>query len=256
MWNWVEKVNELQKSSTPFLIATIIKSTGSTPRDIGTKMIVLEDESFFGTIGGGKIEQLVLEDAKNIFSSKDESKVIEYPLTKIEGHLCGGHVSVFFELSGKAPQIYLFGAGHVGQAFCQTMKDTPFQVHLIDDREEWVFSKELPGSTIKHHTKFEDFIETAPFSDKDTYIIIMTPSHKYDREILELVIKKPSKFLGMIGSKRKWAEVQKAMLGEGFSQSELDRVVCPVGIIKAGKTPKEISICIATQIIQKQYESN
>lgn len=249
MWDWIEKAAELQAGGTPFVLATIVRVAGSTPRESGAKMIVLPDGSSFGTVGGGRLEQLALNDARACMAA-GEARLVRYPLVELEGHLCGGHAEVFFDVIGDRPDLYLFGAGHVGQALSVTMAGTPFHIHLIDDREEWVLSDKVPKQVIRHRCPWRDFVKRARWDREKTFVAIMTPSHRYDTAILKAVIKRPCRYLGMIGSRRKWAQVQTSLRKAGIPKKAVSRVACPIGLPIGGKTPKEIAVSVAAQLIQ------
>jgi xanthine dehydrogenase accessory factor len=250
MWNWIKKANELSEKGEIFLIATVISNSGSTPRGAGTKILICKDGSFYGTIGGGAIENGVLKDAPSFFKT-EKSKTITYKLTPKEDQLCGGEMEVFFEIIGASPSLYIFGAGHVGQALCNVMANTPFKVHLVDERSDWIFSKNLPEEIIKHAEKWNTFIKKSNWSKEKTYVAIMTPGHALDQEILEEVLKHDFKYLGLMGSKNKWGEIKENILKKGLTESDILKVNCPIGLNIGGKSPKEIAISIASEIIKK-----
>jgi len=249
MWDWIEKANELKKKNLSFVVATVVKNAGSTPATVGAKMIVLPGGTFHGTTGGGQLEHFVLKDAVSLFE-KNRPFLKEYRLDASKDQLCGGAVEVYFELSGDNPDLYIFGAGHVGQALCKTMSEAPFKIHLIDEREEWVFSKNLQEGIIRHKTGFDTFIRNANFDYKKTFIAIMTPEHAKDQSVLECVLKKPFKYLGLLGSEKKWEELKNNLEKKGFSDKDFSKVDCPIGLPIGGKTPPEISISIASKIIK------
>lgn len=129
MWNWVDKLVELKNQ--PLALATIAHVKGSAPRNEGAKVIVLSDGTFFGTIGGGNLEKQVLEDAQR-YLKEDRTQSIHYTLCESTGQCCGGVVDVLIEVLNMNPKVYIFGAGHVGQALCRTLVGTIFAVHAID----------------------------------------------------------------------------------------------------------------------------
>ena len=252
MWDWISKLTELKDQGLSFVIATIVNFKGSTPRESGTKMIIMPDKRIFGTIGGGQLEKRVIDDAVSCFENR-KSRLIHYPLTIENDQLCGGEVDVYFEVERIGPHLYLFGAGHVGQALCQALDGTPFTVHLVDDREEWVFSESLPKRVIPKHMKWNEFINNAKWDPDKTYIAIMTPGHHLDQDVLQNTIGKPHKYLGLMGSPQKWKEIQSNLVNEGISKTELEKVKCPIGLPIGGKSPKEIAVSIASELIKTHY---
>ncbi|HBL15425.1 MAG: xanthine dehydrogenase accessory protein XdhC [Elusimicrobia bacterium GWA2_69_24] len=254
MWDWVEKAAELRGQGLPFVVATVVRVAGSTPREAGAKMLVLADGTFFGTVGGGGSELKALADAKACLAA-GASKLVTYPLTPEADQLCGGEVEMFLELVNDRPEVYVFGAGHVGQAMAQTLADAPFAVHLVDERGEWVQSDRIPAGTRRHQTGWADFVAAARWSAEKTFVVIMTPSHRFDRQILTAVIRKPCRYLGMIGSGTKWQAMRGEMGKEGFTDAELDRVTCPIGLPIGGKSPREIAISVSAQLIAAFHDA-
>jgi xanthine dehydrogenase accessory factor len=246
MWDWIGKLEELRRSGQLAVLVTVTKSTGSTPRKHGAKMIVLPDGTFFGTVGGGVPEYYALEDARNCFENM-QCSTSRIPLQQRgEFPACGGTMELYMELINDNPFLYLFGAGHIGQALCQVLEGTPFRIHLIDERDEWINSAAIPSGVIRHQCRWSDFIEKANWCDKRSFVTILTFSGTVDQQVLEEVLPHPARFVGMIGSKGKWAGVQANLAEKGL---DLSRVRCPVGHDNGGKSPREIAISIASQLL-------
>lgn len=252
MWDWIHKLVELKQSGTRCVMATVTKVIGSAPREMGAKMIVLEDGEFWGTIGGGKLESLVLEDAKRKFED-NVSQTKTYPLCIRAGQCCGGSVEVFLEVIGNGPHLYLFGAGHVGQAVCKTLVGTPFTVHVIDEREEWIDASELPASTIRHQQTWQDFVAKAEWDSEKTYVAVMTYLHDMDLAIISDVIKRNAKYVGLIGSKTKWDRFRLRLKNMEASTDLVEKVRCPIGLPTGGKAPQEVAISIAAELLKIHY---
>ncbi len=254
MWNWIRKLDELQRAEEPLVLVTVTKSRGSSPRDAGAKVIVLSDGTFFGTVGGGRLENLVLSEARKCLAD-GRSRCVEYNLERDAGMPCGGSVEVFMEVLNTKPKVYVFGGGHVGQAVCRTLAGTPFGVHVIDEREEWVRAERFPEDTVRHHTRPGDFIEEVEWSASATYVVILTHDSQLDQNILSWVIAHPARYIGMIGSKTKWQQTQKTLVAGGARPDDLARVRCPMGIDGIrGKSPQEIAISVAAELLRIFYE--
>jgi xanthine dehydrogenase accessory factor len=209
-------------------------------------MIVLPDGTFFGTVGGGVPEYYALEDARKCFEDM-QCSTSSIPLQQRgEFPACGGTMELYMELINNNPVLYLFGAGHIGQSLCQVLEGTPFRIHLIDERDEWVNSANIPSGVIRHQCRWSEFIETANWCDKRTFVTILTFNGTVDQQVLEEVLPHPARFIGMIGSKGKWAGVQANLAGKGL---DLSRVRCPVGHDNGGKSPREIAVSIASQLL-------
>lgn len=250
MWDWIGKLDELRRQNQLALLVTVTKSSGSTPRKSGAKMIVLPDGTFFGTIGGGAPEHQALEDARICFEQM-RGATFNIPLKQRgEFPACGGTMELYMELVNNGPCLYLFGAGHIGQALCRVLDGTPFRIHLVDERDEWINSAALPVGMIRHHSRWSDFIRQADWCDKRTFVVIVTYSGTVDQQVLEEVLPHPSRYVGMIGSKGKWAGVRKNLEEKGV---ELSGVRCPIGHNNGGDSPQEIAISIASQLLATYY---
>lgn len=252
MWNWISKLEELRTKGEPVVAVTVTQCTGSTPREPGAKMLVLANGEFFGTIGGGHLEELALADAKKCLE-EGVSQSIRYPLGAKTGQCCGGAVELFFESINTGPRLYLFGAGHVGQAVCKTLAGTPFAVHVIDEREEWINSRELPAGVIRHNCEWDDFVKDAQWSADNTYVAVMTHRHDTDQDIVEALVDRPTKYLGLIGSNSKWERFKQRLTARGMSVERLERVRCPLGLDIGGKAPQEVAISLAAQLLKVYY---
>lgn len=254
-WNWISKLEELRKAGRPFVSVTVIQCTGSTPREVGAKMLVLADGTFFGTIGGGHLEQLAIEDARKGIV-EGASKNIRYPLGAKTGQCCGGIVELLFEVLGTGPRLYLFGAGHVGQAVCKTLSGTPFSVHLIDERKEWIDSPGVAPDAIRHLSEWEDFVEQAEWDSERTYVAIMTFRHDTDERILEDLLRKKRKtrYLGLIGSRSKWERFRQRLIARDITEDALSTVHCPLGLPVGGKAPQEVAISLAAELLKTYYD--
>lgn len=253
MWNWISKLEELRAKGLPAALVTVTQVAGSTPRETGAKLIALPNGDFYGTIGGGHLEELALQDARKCIDA-GKAQVIKYPLGAKTGQCCGGTVELLFEPICSGPRLYLFGAGHVGQAVCRTLEGTPFQVHVIDERPEWI--RELPASAIRHEGEWDDFAPGAIW-DARTYVAVMTHRHDLDQEIIEFVARMPARYLGLIGSDSKWERFKQRMTQKGFSESELSRVKCPIGIdLGGGKSPQEVAVSLAAELLKIHYGEN
>ena len=252
-WDWVGRVAHLRERGEPFVLATVVNTEGSTPREAGARMLIVAGE-IEGTIGGGQLENLVKLEAEKALVS-GEAKLVRYPLGASAGQCCGGVVYVFLEPFGDGPTLYLFGAGHVGIAVTRVLEGTPFRVSLIDDRESWVHSPLVPSSVQRFHEEWDDFVRKATWDANRTYVAIMTYRHDVDQEIVEAVIQRPARFIGLIGSDTKWEKFQRRLLEKGSTAEQLKRVHCPIGLPIGGKAPQQVAISVAAQLLQTYNQS-
>lgn len=248
MESWLQKASEWERAGEPFVIATVTDAKGSSPRDAGAKMLIALEKTF-GTIGGGKLEQAVIEDARA--SLRDAlARTVPYPLCFRSGQCCGGAVDVFFEVVGVGPRLYLFGAGHVGQAVSHVLAKTPFQVHVADSRPEWLDHPDLSPLAIRHGEPWQSFCNAAYWSKEKTFVAIMTHDHALDEDLVFDLVKRPMRYLGLIGSQTKWQRMRRRLKERGLSDADLERVECPLGLPIGGKMPQEVAISLAARLLE------
>ncbi|OFZ21496.1 MAG: xanthine dehydrogenase accessory protein XdhC [Bdellovibrionales bacterium GWB1_55_8] len=248
MWNWITRIHDLTRKGDSFVIVTVTRCNGSTPRETGAKMLVLSNERIIGTIGGGQLEQQATRDALECLRL-GTTKTITYPLYASVGQCCGGVVELLMETVNRNPVLYLFGAGHVGQALCRSLHGTSFEVHVIDERQEWIESDALPADVVRHSGPWQSVLNEITWDEERAYVAIMTHDHGLDLQVLQAVIAKPSRYLGMIGSQSKWKSFQNQLQTAGITENQLARVRCPIGIEIGGKSPQEVAISIAAELI-------
>lgn len=245
--NFSDHLYHLSKSNNKFAVCTVVETSGSTPAKTNAKMIVLENGSIWGTIGGGKLEKKTITDALKCIN-KNKSQLFKHDLLHQHSMCCGGSVTIFIESYMPANKLYIFGAGHTGAALAELAVKTNFNVFIIDDRKEYLDEITTEG-VYKMNLHHHEALNALTF-DEYTYIAILTYDHSYDREILAACISKKYNYLGMIGSRRK-TELTKKMLTENNAviSEKIDRVDMPMGININAVTPSEIAISIMAQMI-------
>jgi xanthine dehydrogenase accessory factor len=241
------KIEEVRSSNEPAALCIVTDTSGSTPRKQGSKMIVFADGSVFGTIGGGSIEHDVVQRAvKLIASGKPENCI--FNLGQDLGMHCGGTMEVFIEPICRVQKLFIFGAGHIGKALAGFAKELDFAVTVIDPREN-IFKEQEFASCTCINTDYFRSIEEVTF-DSNSYLVIVTPKHVYDEDILAKVALKPHAYIGMIGSKRKVTLLKNRFLEEKLlTVEELAQIDMPIGIEMLAETPQEIAISILAKLI-------
>lgn len=245
--NLFKEIETIRIGAKKAVLCIIVQTKGSTPRKVGAKMIVKEDGSILGTIGGGNLEKKVIENALQQIE-ENESKLFKHDLLHQHNMCCGGSVEIYIEPIQKMNKLYIFGAGHTGNALAKMANQMDFDIYVIDDRTAYINDINIEGVN-KMNLEYKKVLPSLPF-DKNTYIVIMTYEHAYDRDILAYCIKQPSAYLGMIGSQRK-VELTKKIFEEGklATKEELDNVDMPMGISINAEGPEEIAISILAKLI-------
>lgn len=233
------------------VLATVISSHGSAPRRAGAKMLIKEDGTFIGTIGGGGVEHQIREKVTEVMNS-GEPQVVHFDLSgRGEGAamICGGQMDVFLEPILPLETLYLFGAGHISQSTAAMGKMLGFRVVVIDPRPEYSNSNLFPDAESLIVEEYDNAFPQLNV-DKDSYIVIYTTGHVFDEQCLHFAVGTEAKYIGMIGSKKKVMEVKERLVQKGVSQRQLDRVNAPIGLEIGAETPQEIAISILAEIIK------
>jgi xanthine dehydrogenase accessory factor len=248
---WLDELGRLRSAKRPCTVVTVTGTQGSTPRDAGARMIVDTDGVSWGTIGGGRLEQLAVEKAQEMLNAAQPAATSErFPLGAKAGQCCGGEVTLFFEsFLWLRKQVVVFGAGHVGQALGGLAPWLGADMLLIDSRTKEELIPRLPADA-PFETRFVD----APEGElrglrPGSPILIMTHSHALDLEILAEALRTgPHTYLGLIGSERKWARFQKQLARMGFDAAQIDSVRCPIGAGATSKEPNQIALSVAAEL--------
>ena len=312
------------------VLATIIASSGSTPRGAGSRMLILSDGSIRGSIGGGAVEYRAARMAVELLGKK-ESRFESYRLAPGDvanvGMICGGDVRVYFQyfdpadreartaladalslldasgpswlvtamdgsgwrmgtcdrsrglrgpeipmerleplLGGRgmlaedetalfaeplvqAGTVYLFGGGHVAQALAHILAITDFRVSVYDQRKQLVSREFFPEAAARLCGPFPEALERIGTITGDDYIVIMTPGHQGDYEVLSQMLRTPAKYIGCICSRKKIAVTRERLLADGFTEADIGRVHAPIGLPIGGETPAEVAVSVAAQLI-------
>jgi xanthine dehydrogenase accessory factor len=246
--NFYKEIETIQAGNKQAVLCIIIQTKGSTPRKTGAKMIVQEDGSIIGTIGGGNLEQKAIQQAL-IQLKKGEADTYKYNLVKDLEMCCGGMVAIYYEPIKKMQKLYIFGAGHTGEALAKMATLVDFDITLFDDRKDYLDKIDIPN-VHTHHIHFDKDLKKIK-SDASTYVVIMTYSHDVDRQILSRFADKALAYLGMIGSQRKISVARKYLKGEQTATyAQIEAIDMPIGMDINAITPEEIAVSVLAKLIQ------
>lgn len=251
MNNWIEQLQEFKIKKTPVALVTITKVLGSAPCKVASKMIVTYQKKIYGTIGGGKLEFQIIEEAIKAIN-ENKIKEFSYTLGPEFEQCCGGKVELIIEPMNQSPELYLFGAGHIGVALCEVLKDTPFNITLLDTRKNWATTIEIDKTVTYCDADFDHYKQTINWGD-NCYVVIMTHDHKLDFEITALALHSKTKYIGLIGSKTKKNKFNNLLINELGFEAGIKTVHCPVGLDLGGTNPKEIAISVASELLKVYY---
>jgi len=248
--NIMKDLQEALGSGQTFVMCTVIEVMGSSPGQPGQKMFVYNDGSTTGTVGGGVNEERVRKEAMPLFF-EGKTKLISFTMNKdasSDEPICGGTMKVFLEAVQDQPRMVIFGGGHIGLALTKLAKTAGFRITLVDERPEYTEACRVPEAETLLCCSYEDSVAKVAV-DAATFVVIVTPGHAKDREVLERVIKTPALYVGMIGSARKVEELKKRLIAEGADAQKLQDLFSPIGLNLGGESPEEIAVAILAQII-------
>ena len=251
-----EEIVKMRSEGRRGALATIVHTNGSIPSFESSRMLVREDGSIAGTIGGGCVEAEVWAAAKDVMNAETPRKMtfnLNNEAAYDSGLICGGTLEVFVEPILPQPRLFIFGAGHVSTAVAKVAALAGFWIGVADDRESFANAERFPMAG-EIYTSFEDaFAKIRP--NASTYLVIVTRGHKDDMRVLEWAVQTPARYVGMIGSKRKVIAVYKALEKTGIPAEKFDRVYAPVGLDIGALTPEEIAVSITAELIAVRRKS-
>jgi xanthine dehydrogenase accessory factor len=248
-------------SRRKFAIATIIRDSGSVPRRSGARMLIFEDGTTQGTIGGGAFELNVIREALAALAT-GQCATREYSFNPVGtspdaiGAVCGGRVEVFLEAVMPTDRLLIVGGGHCGRALAQAASLLGFAIVVADDRAEFARREDFsfPGVEQIVHIAYD--FHDLPEPDAQTYVVLVTRGFETDQAALRQVVNSSAAYIGMIGSQKKRHQVFANLREQGVSANALARVHVPVGLDIGAQTPAEIAVSILAQIIQIRARRN
>lgn len=245
-----EEVVRMRRAGQRGALATIVYTNGSIPGYESSRMLVREDGSIEGTVGGGCVEAEVLAAANEVMSQETPRKMVfnlNNDSSRDNQSICGGALEVFLEPILPQPVVYLFGGGHVSIAVAKAASAAGFGVAVVDDREAFANAERFPmaqGIFISYEEAFEKIQPNAA-----SYLVIVTRGHKDDKRVLAWAVRTGARYVGMIGSARKVLSVYKALEEDGYRPEEFERVYAPIGLEIGALSPEEIAISIVAELI-------
>src|SRR5690242_1864517 len=246
-----EEIVKLRQQGRRGAVATIVNVNGSVPSFKTAKMLVRDDGSIVGTIGGGCVEGEVWQAAREAMES-EKSRTLSFNLNQDPkydtGLVCGGSLEIFIEPILPPALLYIFGAGHVALNLYRIARGAGFDVTVVDDREAYANRERFPDARDVIAEDFERIIaRLAP--NESSYLVIVTRGHRDDMRILRWAVQTRARYIGMIGSKRKTITIFRELTKEGIAENLFDRVHAPVGLDIGAITPEEIAVAITAELI-------
>ncbi len=254
MDNVLGRASELQRAGTPCAMCTVIRVSGSVPRHVGARLLAdAAGVLIAGTIGGGAMEARVLASARDAIQT-NEARIERYELAdpkQGDPGVCGGTVEIFIEPLSTAPHVLVIGAGHVGRALTHLASWSGFAVTVADDRPELATAENCPGAARYIAGDVLAGLDARALT-ANTYVALVTRGYAVDVALMPVLLNSPVRYIGVMGSKRRWLTAAQALRELGVTETDLARVHAPIGLELQAETPEEIAISILAEIIAIQ----
>jgi xanthine dehydrogenase accessory factor len=246
-----DELVRLRRLGQKSAIATIVQVRGSIPSFESAKLLVREDGSMIGTIGGGCVEAEVWNAAREVMET-EKPRHMSFNLGQDaaydNGLICGGQLDVFVEPVIPSPRAFIFGAGHISKSLSKIATLSGFTANIIDNRETFANRERFPEADEIFAEEYEEVFPKLPITE-NSYIIIVTRGHRDDMRVLRWAVTTPARYIAMIGSKRKVINVVKELEKEGISREAMDRIFAPMGFEIGAISPEEIAVSVAAEMI-------
>jgi xanthine dehydrogenase accessory factor len=246
-----DEIVRLRKLGQKCAIATIVQVNGSIPSFESAKILVREDGSFLGTVGGGCVEAEVWNAAREVIET-EKPRHLSFSLGQDaaydEGLICGGQLNIFVEPVIPQPRAFIFGGGHVSKGISRIATLAGFSTSIIDNREAFANAERFPEAEATYAEEYEDAFPKLPVNST-SYIIIVTRGHRDDMRVLRWAVNTPAKYIAMIGSKRKTISVVHELEKEGLPREAFEKVFAPMGLEIGAELPEEIAISVVAEMI-------
>ncbi len=246
-----EELVHLRRSGQKAALATIVEVEGSIPSFRSAKLLVREDGSMVGTIGGGCTEAEVWNAAREVIET-EKPRMLSFNLSQDaaydSGLICGGQLDVYVEPVMPIPSAYIFGAGHISKSLSKVATLAGFRTIIVDNRDTYANRERFPEAAEVHAGEYEEVFSKLAINES-SYLIIVTRGHADDMRVLRWAISTPARYVGMIGSKRKLVEVAKQLQKEGIAIKKLQGVHSPMGLDIGAVTPEEIAVAVVAELV-------
>jgi xanthine dehydrogenase accessory factor len=241
---------DLLQSRRRGALATVVRVSGSTPQGVGARLLLREDGTSLGTVGGGAIEHVVMEALRRALE-RGEAELLTRDLAHDLGMCCGGRMEIFVEPLVPAPRLWLLGAGHVSRPTAVLARSVGFEVAVVDERDELNTEERFPDCELVLDDP-SDVLKRTPLS-QDDWVLIVTHDHQLDERALEWAAGTRARYIGLVGSGRKALRLVERVLAKRGGDVPLERVFAPVGLDIGAVSPEEIAVSIVAELVALRH---
>jgi len=246
-----DEIVRLRKLGQKCALATIVQVRGSIPSYESAKLLVREDGSMLGTVGGGCVEAEVWTAAREVIET-EKPRHLTFSLGQDaaydNGLICGGQLNIFVEPVIPQPRAFIFGGGHVSKSISKIANLAGFVTTIVDDREQFANRERFPEAEETFAEEYESVFPKLTVTSS-SYLIIVTRGHRDDMRVLRWAVNTPARYIAMIGSKRKTISVVHELEKEGMPREAFEKVFAPMGLEIGAETPEEIAISVVAEMI-------
>ncbi|MFN0167740.1 MAG: XdhC family protein [Bryobacteraceae bacterium] len=246
-----DEMMRLRAEGRKCALATIVQVRGSIPSYESAKLLVRDDGSIFGTVGGGCVEAEVWNAAREVIET-EKPRHLSFNLAQDaayeNGLICGGQLDIFVEPMIPPPHAFIFGAGHISKSLSKVLSMAGFAATVIDDREMYANRERFPEADAVIAGEYEDVFPKLNVNET-SYLVIVTRGHRDDMRVLRWAVSTPARYISMIGSKRKVISVVKELEKEGLPAEAFERIFAPMGLEIGAVSPEEIAVSVAAEMI-------
>jgi len=251
-----ERVDDLVSRGEPAAMVTVVRTDGSTPREVGAKMVVT-DEDTSGTIGGGTVEGLAIDAAREVLDGEADGGVRTYELEPggNTGMVCGGSMDVFIDRISGRPLLYIAGCGHIGVELAAVGSRLGYEVVAVDDREEYADPDRFPSDVSVRCGRYGDVLGELPMTS-ETSVAVATRSGTFDTQSVAAALDGDAGYVGVVASERKADHIFESLLEDGYARRDLARVRAPVGLDLGGGGPEDVAISILAEVHRDRHDAS
>jgi xanthine dehydrogenase accessory factor len=246
-----EELVRLRRLGQRCALATIVQVNGSIPSFESAKMLIREDGSFVGTIGGGCVEAEVWNAAREVLET-ERPRHLQFNLGQDaaydNGLICGGQLTVFVEPVVPQPRAIIFGGGHISKSLSKVATICGFATEIVDNREQFANRERFPDAAEVHAAEYEEVFPQL-IVNSSTYIVIVTRGHRDDMRVLRWAATTQPRYLAMIGSRRKTIAIIKELEKEGIPRDAFEHLHAPMGLDIGAITPEEIAVSVVAEMV-------